>query len=463
MKDYFRTDIEIKLDFDEHKKILKERIQEELLVPISNYKSKLIYNQRKPEYSKLTIYYHPGYYLFEILEFLSEKGICILETVKEKTKEQKWEFPDILDFSESKLINLQASNSWEHNEKPVILTIDSLSILQSGKFVEFGNFKITENIFQHLDDYIQYGQLANYKNDDKFIETDNNRETNFGVVRFKLSFKHSYDNSTKFNIDISRDSFLIITNCPKTLTDLEIIEIGNSLCLLMSFYWQKTIDFFNARVRINNNENYHTREILKYSNHLIDESDQYILKKQFGSFYDFIDSINYTLFSENSELIKELVPRIIRTKNVDKVSAFMILYNIIEKIRNYCISVPLKGKELSIKEEFNFTKGKKSTDKFIKLKIKEIEEIVDDSDREDFLNKASDKVSFIKKTGLIDQFESLLSHLELNVLDYNINFTNLIQIRNSIYHGKLPKEDVTPYNEQMTILIYDMLLKLMIE
>ena len=64
---------------------------------------------------------------------------------------------------------------------------------------------------------------------------------------------------------------------------------------------------------------------------------------------------------------------------------------------------------------------------------------------------------------MIDQFESLLSHLELNPLDYDINFTKLIRIRNSIYHGKLPKEDVTPYNEQMTILIYDMLLKLMIE
>lgn len=463
MKDYFRTDIEIKLDFDKHKEVLKERIQEELLITISNYKSKLIYYQRKPEYPILTIYYNPGYYLFEVLEFLNEKGICILETIKQKTKDHKWNFTDILAFSESNLINLQESNSWEHNEKPVVLTIDSLSILQSGKFVEFGNFKLTENIFQHLVDYIQYGQLANYKNDDKFIEKDNNIETNFGLVRFKLSFKHSYNSSTKFNIDISRDLFLIITNCPETLTDLEIIEIGNSLCLLMSFYWQKTIDFFNARVRINNIENYNTREILKYSNHLIDESNEYILKRQFASFYDFIDSINYSLFLENSELIKELVPRIIRTKNVDKISAFMILYNIIEKIRNYCISVPIKGKELLIKEEFNFTKGKKATDNFIKYKIKEIQEIVDDSDSEDFLNKASDKVSFIKKTGLIDQFESLLSHLELNLLGYNIDFTNLIKIRNSIYHGKLPKEDVKSYNEEMTILIYDMLLKLMIK
>ncbi len=461
MKDYFRNDIIVNLDFDKHKEILKERIQEKL--SISTYNSRLIYNQRKSEYSQLTIYYPQADYLFEKLEFLNEKGICILQTIKQKTKVHKWEFPDILDFSESKLINLEESLSWEHNEKPVILTIDSLNILQSERYVEFGNFKLTENIFHHLDDYIQYGQLANYKNDDKFIEVDNNRETNFGVVRFKLSFKHSYDNSTKFNIDISRDSFLTITNSPETLTDLELIEIGNSLCLLMSFYWQKTIDFFNARVRINNIENYNTREILKYSNHLIDESNDYILKKQFASFYDFIDSINYSQFSENSNLIKELVPRIIRTKNVDKVSAFMILYNIIEKIRNHCISVPIKGKELSIKEEFNFIKGKNATDKFIKLKIKEIEEIVEDSDREDFLNKASDKVTFIKKTGLIDQFDSLLNHLELNPIGYGINFTNLIKIRNSIYHGKLPKEDVKPYNDQMTILIYDMLLKLMIE
>tara|TARA_R110002033_G_scaffold168465_1_gene208293 strand:+ start:169 stop:357 length:189 start_codon:yes stop_codon:yes gene_type:complete len=59
MKDYFRVDIKVTLDFNKQKKILKERIQEELLISNSNYKSKLIYNQRKPEYSKLTIYYHP--------------------------------------------------------------------------------------------------------------------------------------------------------------------------------------------------------------------------------------------------------------------------------------------------------------------------------------------------------------------------------------------------------------------
>jgi hypothetical protein len=218
MKDYFRRDIKVNLDFGEHKELLKERIQEE--VSISTYNSSLIYNQRKPEYSQLTIYYPQGDYLFEKLEFLNEKDICIFQTIKQKKREHEWEFPDILDFSESELISLRESHSWEHNEKPVILTIDSLNILQSERYVEFGNFKLTENIFPHLDEYIQYGQLANYEKDDKFIEKDDNRETDFGVVRFKLSFRHSYDRPTKFNIDISRNSFLIITNCPETLTDL---------------------------------------------------------------------------------------------------------------------------------------------------------------------------------------------------------------------------------------------------
>ncbi|MCX6230865.1 MAG: hypothetical protein NTZ33_04920 [Bacteroidetes bacterium] len=458
MKDYFRNDITLSINFEGYKDLLNEQYSEVLLV--SNYDSSLIYNQRKPEYLQLTIYYIPSQYLFEKLEILIEKKIDILHLIKPKLEKKNWEFPDILDFSESNLISISESHYWEHNKKQVILTIDNLNILINGRYFGDGRFQLTENIFQHIEKYIQYGHLGRLNYDDKFIENYKNRETNFGISRFILSFEHWFNNSKKFNIDISRDVYLTITDSSETLTDLELIELGNSICLLMSFYWQKTIDFFNARVRINNNDNYKTREVLKYSSHLVDENDDSLLKKQFNTFYDFIDQINFKRFTKNQSLIKEIVPRIIRSKNVDDISAFMILYNIIEKIRNYCMSVQLMDKKLTIKEEFSFIKGKKATDKFITNKLKEINEIVEESDNAEFLAKVNDKVNFIKKTGLIDQFDSLITYLEIDANLYEINFNNLIKARNNIYHGKPPNENINSYNNKMIVIIYDMIIKM---
>jgi len=400
-------------------------------------------------------------HLFEKLLYLKENNINILHLIKPKSTEHKWEHPDILDFSESNLISIEDSHSWEHDKRPIVLTLDNLNIIINSRINGDGSFQLTENIFQHLDEYIQYGLLGRHRDDDKFIEKDNNREISFGAIRFILSFEHWFGEFSKYNLEITRDTYLKITDSSEKLTDIDIIEQGKLLCILMSFYWQKTIDFFHAQIRINNKENYQTREILKYSNHSVNDSPNYLLKNRYTTFYDFIEDLKYEQVLENSSIIRELVPRLIKIKNVDDISSFMILYNIIEKIRNYCISAPIKGNNLTIKEEFIFTKGKDATKTFIKNKIKEIKIIVDKSDVKDFVSKASDKVSFIKKTGLIDQFDSLLIYLGLTPEKYKLDFTNLIKIRNNIYHGKLPKEDVKPYNEQMLVLTYDMIIKLM--
>jgi hypothetical protein len=228
----------------------------------------------------------------------------------------------------------------------------------------------------------------------------------------------------------------------------------------MSFYWEKNIDFFRAHIRVNNIDNYRTREILRFSDHYKDDAKNSILIKKFDTFYSLIECVNYSSFETNKEILSELIPRAIKSKNVDDISAFMILYNIIEKIRNYFLSKPVESEHFMIKEEFEFKLGKKKTNEFIKNKIKEIKEIVADSDLEEFDNKASDKVTFIKKTGLKEQIDSLLNYLKLNSDAYNIELSNLIKIRNNIYHGKLPEEEINPYVEQMRILVYDLILKM---
>jgi hypothetical protein len=459
MSEYYREDISIGLEIEPHIGLLRDSLGGE--VTNADFEIKLIYNQRNPEFIHLTIYYTPSDYLFEKLELLKKNGINILSLIKEKYKKGQWEYPEILDFSNSNLIEIQEGHYWEQSKKLVILTIDNVDVLISNLYAGDARFKLTKNIFLHLDDYINYGSLGRNYPDDRFIEANNNRETNFGSIRFILSFEHFREPSlSRQKLSIIREAYLTLTNDSNELTDEQLVEQADILCLLMSFYWEKEIDYFIAKVRVNNIDNYRTKEKLKYSDHIEDNSEGFLLKEKFKTIYDFVESIEYEKLIAVSSLLSEIVPRILKIKNVDEISAFMILYNVIEKIRNFCLLNPVNGEEYKIKEEFNFIKGIKPTYKHIRDKIKEISEIVEQSDVIEFKNKASDKVNFIKKTGLIDQFDSLLFYLKLDSSDYEINFIDLIKTRNDIYHGKLPTENVKPYNIEMKLLIYDMILKM---
>jgi len=460
MLNYYKNDIEICLDFSVKSKFLEESFGKEGSEFSPYYDARIAHNYRKPNCISLIIYYPQSEYLFEKLQKLQEEGVSILQCIKTRQAQQAWIFPDILDFSKSNLLKIEESHHWEHNKKPLIIEIDNLDIIINSRYVGDGNFQLTENVNQHIYEYINYGELGNYSSLDRFITSDNNREVTFGEIQLILSFKHEYGDSTKFNFEINRDAFLTITDNSESLTDLEILEHGNVLCTLMSFYWQKTIDYFKATIRINNQDNYRTREVYKNSGHPIDESLEYTLKSSYSTIYDFFESLNHAKVFTHKVLLDEIVSKIIRTKSVDNISEFMLLYNIVEKIRNYCISNPIDGSNLEIREEFKFTKTKNATEKFIKNKIKDIVEIVDSDDKADFLSKANNKVNFIKKTGLIDQFDSLIDYLQLDTAAYNIEFDKLIKIRNDIYHGKEPQYDVRPYNEKLIELIYDLILKL---
>jgi hypothetical protein len=276
-----------------------------------------------------------------------------------------------------------------------------------------------------------------------------------------LSYNHNYGTFTKYKFEIGRDAYLTITNSINNLSETEIINRGDLVCTLMSFYWQKTIDFFIAHVRVNNNANYRTKIRYKYSNHYVDDSYEFSLKTRYATVYEFVDSLDYTKVTEYKALLEEITPRIIKSKIVDEISEFMLLYNVIEKIRTHCIEYPIGDSRLEIKEEFSFTQTGRSLYNSINSKLKEIVEIISPDDRDEFLAKTSGKVNFIKKTGLKDQFDSLTKYLGIDEQTYDLDFTKLIQIRNNIYHGKQPDEVIKPYNDKMRLLIDDLVLKLL--
>nr|WP_319399010.1 hypothetical protein [uncultured Carboxylicivirga sp.] len=460
MYDYFQDDITVGLEIEPYKGLLREIFGDNVIS--KNYDTRLFYDRRNPKLLTIIIYYESPDYLFDKFEQLRESGIDVLSLIKPKYNTQDWEHPKYFDFSNSNLLNIHEDHPWDHNRRPVVLTIDNVDVLVHDRYSGHALFQLTYNVYQHLDEYVKYGDLGRCRPEDRFIEQNNNRETNFGPVNFILSLEHSLGPSeNRQKLNVIRDAYLSLNEEADQLRHEQLVKVGSLLCLLMSLYWEKEIDYFIARIRVNNIENYRTIEKFKYSDHTSKYNEDYLLKDRYATFYDFVESVNYEKAISNSNIMFELVPRVLKVKGIDDVSGFMILYNVIEKIRNYCMENPVNGDTLAVKEEFNFSISKTATKKFIENKLKEISEIVEETDVEEFEDKAKYKVSFIKKTQLIDQFDSLLTYLDIDSTTYDIEFTDLIKIRNNIYHGKLPSEDLKPYIKQMKEIIYDLILKLM--
>ncbi|MDP4269100.1 MAG: hypothetical protein Q8909_03120 [Bacteroidota bacterium] len=461
MNEYYQDDIPVCINLDVHNELLEAQFGAGIAIQSPYFDARMIINSTRPRNIQLTIFYQPSEHLFEKVDFLHKSGINILHHITSRPPQRNWDFPDILDFSNSKLLNIEESPHWEHRKKPLILTLDNLDLLYQNRQSGDGRFQLTENALFVLDEYIKYGYLANSDSSDKFIESTTNRVLDFGDIQLELSYNHNYGSSTKYKFEIERDAYLTITNSLNNLSDAEIINRGDLVCTLMSFYWQKTIDFFIAHVRLNNNANYRTKIRYKYSNHYVDESSEFSLKTRYATVYEFIESLDSTKVTVYRVLLEEITPRIIKSKIVDEISEFMLLYNVIEKIRNHCIEFPIGDSRLEIKEEFSFTQTGKALYNSINNKLKELAEIVSPDDRDEFLSKTSGKVNFIKKTGLKDQFDSLTKYLGIDEQTYDLDFTKLIQIRNNIYHGKQSDEVIKPYNDKMRLLIDDLVLKLL--
>ncbi|MFH7001648.1 MULTISPECIES: hypothetical protein [Flavobacterium] len=456
MKDYFQNDVPILLKLSEHKELLDGFPGES---GDSQFDARLIYNQRRPEEAQLIIYYKPSDHLYEKFRALAEAGTSILDLVNPALSPYKWVNPEFFEFSESSLIDFHGTNYFDHDKKSVILVIRNFCLFQNGRYAADARFSLADNAISHLTGYIQYGQLGTYDSDDKFIERNHNRWTRFGPVEFMLSLSHSYkQGEPKKDFVITRDAQLALRDDSEKVKDLELLSLGEDLCLLMSLYWEKNIDFFNALLRVNDRDNFGTREVFKLSGENFDSSQEFHLKDKYQNIYDFADSVNFEKFQTFRELIQEAVPRLVRIKHLDDISAFMVLYNIVEKFRNYFLNEPLDGSAFTVKEEYAFTGSESSINKFIKKKIKEIGEIVADADKQEFDSKAFEKVSFIKKTGLIDQFEGFIKYLHLDPNDYDVEFGQLIKVRNLIYHGNPPDRDLSLCNKELKALVYDIIL-----
>lgn len=430
-----------------------------------SFDSEIRYNYRKPAPIELFIFYPPENYLFEKFDFLRKQGKDIFSFIQIYNSGNPWEYSEQLDFVGSELLDIQEGHSeWKHRKKPMIIQLKNLTHYTSYGYCTSGLFYLTGNACNPIDEYSKYVQTDGIIISDKPVNNGTyEKYFNWGDMSFGIGFKHVVNEVTKHSINIGRIPYLEVIPGENDSDDT-ILEYASNLCLMMSLYWSKFIDYYWGRVKVDHEIdglNFKERDEYHYVEEYIDDSNYTPWKEKYENFFQFITDIDYAMVLSSRELLQEVADRAIRSQFLDTASEFMLLYNVIEKIRNYYLDVGKDTGGLSIKEEYDFDLSKAARDKFINDKLKEIGKSVNTKDRVEYLSKTNQKVSFIRKTGLKDQFDSLVTYLGLSPKDYQINFIELINIRNKLYHGNRTETDLNLFIKEMRTLICDLLLKML--
>lgn len=122
----------------------------------------------------------------------------------------------------------------------------------------------------------------------------------------------------------------------------------------------------------------------------------------------------------------------------------MILYNILEQLRNYYISTGEIESEKAgnppnpnkVRDEYKFIHGVGKTNDIIKKILKQITEIVVPEDKETFESEIGNKVPDLKLMSMSNQFDSYFKFANVDPKTYDLDFEELKGLRNKIFHGR---------------------------
>lgn len=432
---------------------------------IRGLEGEIRFDYRKPSPVEIVLFYESENLLYEKLHYLYIKGKNILNYIKVPCTRPEKASVGYLDFGRSVFIDLSESpGKWRAGKKPVVIRLRNLTCYLTRKPEADGIFFLSENVCIPPDPYTRHQHKGYLLFNERFADNGTPEEMfEWGEMGFGLSYKYFLNETGKSDIHIVRLPALTV-RAPGWKTDEEIRDYGHLICLMMSLFWNKFIDFYLARIRINPNDEKTKPEIkerIEFSYTEIQPGD--LLYDTCGSngntFFHFLESVPYPKVLECRELLEDITSRIVKSRYADPTSEFMLLYNVIEKIRNFHIRKAEEKGEPFIVEEFSFILSKRKSNLFIQKKLQEIAEIVQEKDKELYLEKTLQKVSFIRKTGLKDQFDSLLSYLGLSPADYKTDLISLVYIRNQIYHGNFIETDLEPSIRIMRKLINDLLLR----
>ncbi len=303
---------------------------------------------------------------------------------------------------------------------------------------------------------LYYDYSSNYPWAEKFVWEPSNRLVcmQFGNIQFLLEHNF-YQDGKKSAKDVVIKKEPRIRFKQSDLSYEEIVKHRDLLCALFSFYTNKRIDWTVSRIV---SGDYLYVERRKISSEPVD-----IIHGLF--IWDFIQNpMNLVLNVSGEKLlgkvltIVSLIERFNYSLHAPDETKFMILYSVLEQVRNEYILDGLIEQDKAgnppdlkkVKEEFVFNVSNAEANSAIRSALETLIPKIDAAEQDKFKAELSGKISFIKMNTMTDQFESLFMHLGIDPGKFDLDFKTLKQLRDHIFHGKLLDPEKISYLKKAT-------------
>lgn len=254
----------------------------------------------------------------------------------------------------------------------------------------------------------------------------------FGDVTFTLEHNFTLPEGSRGpEVIIKKHPVLRITG--KGL-DTEIhCKHARAICTLLSLFLNDNIDFNYSKV-----SGLNTSDFLYWS-----KSNLPQIEKKRGNFshlfhYDWINWIqNFDTHKAVQEeaFLRHIVPRFNLAMASKGETRFMLLYNVLELIRNKTIDSLKENTRSS--NRLRLVQGKEKVERKIKHQLKALQNLIAQEDKEIFLSSLDGKAAQILYIPMNSQFDDFMKTLGLTADNYGVNFKELISLRNEIFHGAL--------------------------
>lgn len=421
----------------------------------------LLFSNCESRICKVQILYDRGVYLAELLKGWNEQNIEFIKylipfTPKQYTKPC---------FQSSKLIEISDDDGmWENGSQFVLISLSKYEIYISGKtLIPSSRFVLSENSSWYIDNMFQY-HFFEYENPQVFKTSPwFNNQLKYGPYRVTIEpyFVRDYtDDPNKITFRIATS--LRFENDENEFSTEEIETLkkhADQIILIMGFFHSRIISCTYAEVK---HKNGFTRLISSQYNQENVMVEQTIQSKKGITIIDLLSECHYEYIQIYFNELKIIITQYINSSSLVGEPRFMILYNAIELLRNLAIkaAVAMNGQSFTVSDEYKFIESKGKRDKVIKDKIKEINSIVHIDDRDQFLNDANKKVSFVRKKQMANQFIDYLNYLKIDITNYCLDLNGLLKIRNQLYHGHMLNEEIDLSNitDNLENLVIDIIL-----
>ncbi|MBK6544571.1 MAG: hypothetical protein IPG12_04785 [Saprospiraceae bacterium] len=411
--------------------------------------------------AKIQILYERTDHFYSLFPALFENGVEILKYLKVSHDDAQLK-PD---FSQCNILRIEDDHGyWENGKQNITIVFDKCYLHStSSKINKRSFFILSENSNWIHDEIFKINFFEPEDPDSLSYEDKFKNKFLFGdfEVEIGINFKRYYDEEPNiWSIKRSTSIFFRDYNnfTSEHISSLE--EHVKILTLLFSFYQGQEVEFTYGDVSFESGHlSIYRTTYLKPE---VDKSKTvYYIKET--PLVDYLERTNYAFISENYAEIQNIVSQFIYSNSLIGHSRFMILYNCIELIRNFYISFAQKyNSDFVVSDEYEFIHGNDKTNKLIKEKIKEIAEIVKQEQKCLFISEAKNKVTFIRKKRITDQFLEFFKYVKVDPNSYDLDFELLIGIRNKLYHGNAINSsiDISTINLNLYKLAVDLIIKL---